>query len=233
MISFFSLSQAKESDDQQHEQQTTEATQNEQQTTEATQNEQQTTEDQQAEHSDMTAFTVKAVDKDSNNTFAIMAKMSDKASVLGKAVAKATGITEGFRLFVAGKEVYPCEMWRSINEYEQGLKSTGYKVIMTMGLAGGGPKRTRSSTGTKEGEQIPVVYTPPTAQANDIAVVANALKINHVDIMKWFDTMTIERLRDLHERYESCVKVSSHTDKHINMMMSFVGEYNDLVATWS
>ena len=174
---------------------------------------------------------MKAVGKEHNNTFTVKVKMSDKTSVLGKAVAKATGIKSGFRLLVAGKEVYPFESWRAIDEYEQGLKGTNNTIIMTVGLAGGAPKRSRATSATgKDRDQIPVAYTPPQVVQTDINQVVAALQVKVVDIPAWLDTMSVQRLRDFYESYDETVKASGYVDRHVNMMMEYVKEHNDLAV---
>ena len=111
------------------------------------------------------------------------------------------------------------------------LATSNNTVFLQVKLAGGAPKRTRGeSAGKNASEVIPVVYVMPTTMPNDIAVVAKALRVMSVDIITWLNTMTTERLHAFHNAYDAAIKASSLVDRHVNMMMERIQEFNELVV---
>ena len=180
-----------------------------------------------------------------DKSFTVKARWTDTVSVLAGIVRKHMANTTTssnpdtkftssnpdtkFILVVNGKTIFPTEAWRQVSEYDTMLKTNGMVINMATGLAGGGPKRGRSTGPEKD--QIPVVYVPPTPADNDITVVRVALKVSAVSIPDWLDKMTTERLYSLHEAYDAALKASGHIDRHINLMMEYVNEYKALEAT--
>ena len=168
-------------------------------------------------------------EKDFYITTKLQNTMSEVATVISTHIGDhGVDFTKKFTIMLQGKNVYPVEQFRSLSEYSDMLRASNQTVYLGAKLAGGGPKRGRS---TGVDTTIPTVYVAPTSKGDDISVVSNALKITAVCIPDWLDTMTTGRLYSLHEAYDTALKASAHTDRHVNLMMEYVNEYKALEAT--
>ena len=96
----------------------------------------------------------------------------------------------------------------------------------------GGGKRAKADTNNeiKQGD-IPNIYVPPLRQPNDVPAVVAALAVTNVNIGGWLESLNIEDLTEVQNKFDNSIKSSSHIDKHVHALAGFIKEYADLVVT--
>ena len=174
---------------------------------------------------------------DPTKTFRITTRMKQEAKQFAERVfevmcSKTPDLTPGrlFSLHVNGKEIFPCEQFRSMTEYKEALQGNDFTIYCKPRLCGGGKRAHSSTSKAKHERDMEDKDSIMLKETKDIQLHMKGLSPQAQQDQEFIDIMNdLERVMEsirVHPTEAVITLINQLDVKSLTKMMSMVGNKN-------